>query len=258
METRRMVMEGLTVLVYRDRRELGAAVGRIVAERLRALLEKQRTVRAVFASAASQREFLGALSAASGIEWRRVVAFHLDEYIGLPVGHPQSFGQFLREQLFDQVKIGQAHLMDGMADPEEECRRYGALLEEVPLDLACIGIGENGHLAFNDPHVADFEDPVQVKVVEPDAVSRRQQVNEKSMATLGEMPRKAYTMTMPAILAAREVFCMAPGKSKAEAVRRTLSDPVSTACPATALRRHREATLFLDEDSAERVDTVWS
>jgi glucosamine-6-phosphate deaminase len=185
METRRMVVEGLMVLVYRDCRELGAAAGRTVADRLRALLEKQRTVRAVFASAASQREFLGALSAASGVEWWRVVAFHLDEHIGLPVGYPQSFGQFL---------------------------------EDAPLDLACIGLGENGHLAFNDPHVA-------------------------------------YTMRIPAILSARSIYCMAPGKSKAEAVRRTLSDPVSTDCPATALRCHREATLFLDEDSAERVDT---
>jgi glucosamine-6-phosphate deaminase len=145
--------------------------------------------------------------------------------------------------------------MDGMADPEGECRRYAALLEEAPLDVACIGIGENGHLAFNDPHVADLADPVKVKVVEPDEVSRGQQVREKSMPTLGEMPRRAYTMTMPAILAARSVYCMVPGKSKAEAVRRTLADPVSTACPATALRGHPDATLFLDEDSAERADT---
>lgn len=250
-----MLLEGLTVLVYRDRRELGEAAGRAVADRLRRVLGTQRTASAVFASAASQVEFLEELSKAPGIEWRRVVAFHLDEYIGLPVGHPRSFGQFLRERLFDRVQVGRAHLMDGMADPEEECRRYGALLGEAPLDLACIGIGENGHLAFNDPHVADFGDPAKVKVVEPDAVSRQQQVNEKSMPALGEMPRKAYTMTMPAILGARSVYCMVPGKSKAEAVRRALSDPVSTACPATALRRHREAALFLDEDSAERMDT---
>lgn len=250
-----MRVDGLTVRVFRDRRELGQAAGQVAAERLRELLAARRTVSAVFASAASQVEFLEELARAPGIEWRRVVAFHLDEYIGFPVGHARSFGQFLRERLFDRVGIGRAHLLDGMAEPEEECSRYGALLGEAPLDVACIGIGENGHLAFNDPHVADFDDPAKVKVVEPDAVSRQQQVNEKSMPALGEMPRRAYTMTMPAILAARTVYCMVPGKSKAEAVRRTLSDPVSTACPATALRGHRDAAIFLDGDSAERIDT---
>ncbi len=255
METRRLVVERLTVLVFRDRRELGREAARAAAERLRRILAAQRTARAVFASAASQVEFLDELSKAPGIEWRRVVAFHLDEYVGLPVGHPRSFGQFLRERLFDRVKVGRAQLLDGRADPEEECARYAALLEEGPLDVACIGIGENGHLAFNDPHVADFRDPVRVKVVEPDEVSRGQQVREKSMPALDEMPRRAYTMTMPAILAARSVYCMVPGRSKAEAVRRTLSDPVSTACPATALRGHPDAALYLDEESAERIDT---
>ena len=255
MENRKFVVDGLTAFVHGDRRELGEAAAAAVAGRLRELLGAQRGASAVFASAASQVEFLEALSRAPGIDWSRVTGFHLDEYLGFPVGHPRSFGQFLKERLFDRVKIGRAHLMDGLADPAAECARYGALLEQSPLDVACIGIGENGHLAFNDPHVADFADPVKVKVVEPDAVSRGQQVREKSMPSDGEMPRKAYTMTMPAILAARWVYCMVPGKSKAEAVRRTLVEPVSTACPAGALRRHGRAFLYLDEDSAERADT---
>jgi glucosamine-6-phosphate deaminase len=255
METRRARIGGIDVRVHSDRRSLGEAAGRAAAERLRSVLAARPRARAVFASAASQVEFLEQLSREPGIDWGRVEAFHLDEYLGLPVGHPRSFGRFLKDRLFDRVGIGRAHFMDGMADAAAECGRYGRLLGESPLDVACIGIGENGHLAFNDPHVADFEDPAPVKVVEPDAVSRQQQVNEKSMPALEEMPRRAYTMTMPAILAARAVYCMVPGKSKAEAVRRTLSGPISTACPASALRRHPDATLFLDEDSAERADT---
>ena len=179
-------------------------------------------------------------------DWSKVV-FHLDEYVGLPGDAPQAFGNYIRRHLLDAVKPGTIYFMNGnAADPQAECRRYSELLDENPLDIACIGIGENGHIAFNDPHVADFSDPVNAKLVELDLRSREQQVHDGCFATLGDVPTTAITMTIPAIVVAKSVFCIVPAASKADAARATVYDPVSTVCPATILRRHDCATLYLD------------
>ncbi len=235
----------LTVRIYDNRTELGRAAGQAVAGRLRELL-RTKDVSVVFASAPSQDEFLA--------ELRRVTAFHLDEYIGLKPSAPQAFAQFLRDRLLDHVRPGKFHPLDGLAaDLDAECRRYEALLRASPPDIACLGIGENGHLAFNDPPIADFNDPSWVKVVDLDPTSRRQQVNDGCFRTLDEVPTQALTLTLPAIFAAQSIYCMVPGERKADAVYQALAGPISTACPASGLRRHSSVNLFLDADSAHRL-----
>lgn len=235
---------------------MGAAAAAAGADALRSAIAVRGSASAVFASAPSQAEFLAGLADAPGIDWTRVIAFHLDEYVGLPGDAPQAFGQFLRDRLFDRVRPGTVHYLDGNApDPEAECARYAALLREQPLDVAFTGIGENGHIAFNDPHVADFDDPHAVKVVELDARSRAQQVHDGCFDRLEAVPHAALTMTMPAILAAPRILCMVPGPTKADAVRATLLGPIATECPASALRRHPDCTLYLDEQSASLLGT---
>jgi glucosamine-6-phosphate deaminase len=250
-EIRSFVVEKLKVMIFPDRRSMGKAAGRTVVTRMIDLLKKQKELYMVFASAPSQDEFLEELSQSPEIDWKRVVAFHLDEYVGLPSEAPQNFGYFLKVRLFDKVRPGKVYYINGMAkDLEAECKRYSALLKDHPLDIACVGIGENGHLAFNDPPVADFHDPLSVKVVELDPVSREQQVHDKTFPDIEGVPRKAITLTIPTVFSAGFIYCMVPAPTKAEAVRKTLEDPISTSCPATILRRHRNAILFLDKDSA--------
>lgn len=240
----------LKVRVCSDRLSMGAAAAEEAAATLREAVARAGRAAAVFAAAPSQEEFLAALREAPGVPWERVTAFHLDEYLGLGEDHPASFRRFLRERLFSPVRPGTVHLLRGDApDPEAEAARYAALLREHPLDLACLGIGENGHLAFNDPPVADFRDPKAVKVVELDLACRRQQVHDGCFPSLEDVPRHALTLTVPAILAARRIVCVVPGERKRRAVEQALLGPVSTACPASILRTHPEATLYLDVQS---------
>lgn len=249
--------DALRVEIFPSREALGEAAAGDVAERMRQCIAEEGKVTMVFASAPSQNEFLASLAAEPGIDWGKVVAFHLDEYVGLPGDAPQGFGNFLRRHLFDKVQPGTIFFMNGNApDPEAECRRYAELLEEYPLDIACIGIGENGHIAFNDPHVADFDDPVKVKLVQLDERSRMQQVHDGCFASLDDVPKTAITMTIPAIVAAAAVHCMVPGSTKAAAVRCTVQGPISTDCPASILRRHRDATLYVDMDSAAELKGI--
>lgn len=243
-----LVRDQLRVVVAADRAAMGAAAAAHATERLRGILEARPRARVIFAAAASQQDFLDFLAATPGIDWGRVDAFHLDEYVGLPKGDPRSFGRWLDEHIWSRVHPGRVELLDGgNPDPDAECARYGALLDDGGIDLALIGIGENGHLAFNDPHVADFDDPLTVKPVEIDETSRRQQVRDGAFDSLDEVPRLAMTVTMSAILASRATSVVVPGPQKAEAVHRTLDGPITTACPASALRLHRDAVLFLDE-----------
>jgi glucosamine-6-phosphate deaminase len=245
----------LNVAVHADRAALGRAAARAVAARMQEVL-RTRDVSVVFASAPSQNEFLAELSQAPGIAWDRVTAFHLDEYVGLAPTAPQAFAQFLRDRLWQRIRPRAFHALDGMAaDAEAECRRYEALLRAAPLDIACVGIGENGHLAFNDPP-ADLSEPSWVKVVDLDLVSRQQQVADGCFKVLDDVPAHALTLTIPAIYAAHSIFCMVPGQRKAEAVRRTLYDSVSPNCPASVLRQHPAATLYLDTDSARLIQPV--
>jgi glucosamine-6-phosphate deaminase len=254
---RAFAVEKLQVKLFSNRREMGKAAGQSVAEKMKEILRVRETLSIVFASAPSQNEFLEELSQSPGIDWNRVTAFHLDEYVGLSSEVPESFGNFLRTRLFEKVRPGRVYYLNGMEkDLEAECKRYAGLLKDHPLDVACIGIGENGHLAFNDPPFADFQDPLLVKIVELDLVSRQQQVRDGCFQNLEEVPQKAITLTIPAILSAKFIYCMVPAHSKAEAVKRTLQDSVSTDCPATILRKHENAILFLDKESAKLAHSV--
>ena len=245
----------LAVEIHPDRAALGRAAGQAVAAHLRALLAKQGGARVIFACAPSQDEFLAALIAASrtaelGFDWSRVTAFHMDDYVGFAADHPQSFRRYLRAHLLDHVAVGAFHPLPAERPPAVACAAYAALLAAAPIDLICLGIGENGHLAFNDPPVADFDDPALVKVVALDEACRRQQVNDGCFPTLTDVPTHALTLTLPVFREARRLSVHVPGPRKAAAVRATLRDPRSTACPATLLRDHPDATLYVDEAAA--------
>jgi glucosamine-6-phosphate deaminase len=251
-----MKVDKLQARVYADRRALGRAAAADVAAKMRELLAA-KPISMIFAAAQSQVEFLETLVTVKGIDWSRVTAFHMDEFTGLPGTAPQSFGRYLRDRLFDKVRPGKVHYLDGMAqDIEKECARYSALLQQSRPDITCLGIGENGHLAYNDPPYADFNDPKLVKRVLIDDASRQQQVNEGCFPALKDVPRDAMTLTIPALLAAPWIFGMVPGPRKAAAVKRTLDGPISTECPATILRRHDHVVLYLDQDSSKLADTA--
>lgn len=248
---REFQVDRLNVQVYESRQEMGRQAALQAAEHLRALLREQEAVRAVFAAAPSQTEFLQELCAQPGIDWKRVQGFHMDEYEGLGRDRAESFGRFLAERVFDRLPFGAVEYINGTAeDMEAECLRYAGLLDRAPIDVVFLGIGENGHIAFNDPAVADFHDGRRVKLVELDQVCRQQQVNDKCFQALEQVPRRAVTLTVPTLFEARRLFCVVPAASKAWAVRHTLLGPVSEACPASILRRHPAAALYLDEESA--------
>lgn len=239
----------IDVHVFKARQEMGVAAGQAVEEKILELLNRQEELRMIFAAAPSQNELLDYLRHSACIPWQRITAFHMDEYIGLPQDAPQLFANFLKEKLFDHVAFKAVHLIRGNNDSREECRRYAALLTEKPIDIVCMGIGENGHIAFNDPPVADFNDPEVVKVVALDQVCRQQQVNDGCFSTLEEVPRQAITLTVPTLMKGQFLYCVVPGKNKREAVAKTLYDPLSTECPASILKMHPNCHLYLDEAS---------
>jgi glucosamine-6-phosphate deaminase len=247
---RRLDVAGIDVQIFADKCALGAAAAGFVAGQLGRAIVARGEAAVVFATGASQYEFLDALREVGGVDWPRITAFHLDEYLGLPAHHPASFRRYLRERLFDDLPFGAIHLIEGDgADPAGECRRYGGLLARHEIDLACIGIGENGHLAFNDPP-ADFHAPELVHVVSLDAACRRQQVGEGHFAAIEDVPGQALSLSIPAIMSARTISCVVPDARKAEAVRCALEGEVSPRCPASVLRRHGDCHLFLDVHSA--------
>jgi len=239
----------LQVEVYENRAYLGKAACKEGSERILEILKKKGSARMIFAAAPSANEFLEELTKVKEIDWSKITVFHMDEYIGLPANAPQTFSNFLKRSIFDKVNPGTIHLIDGQNDPEKECARYGALLNEAPIDIVFMGIGENGHIAFNDPPVADFNDPFDAKVVELDAVCRRQQVNDGCFDSLDEVPTHAITLTIPALLRSDKQYCIVPGPTKKEAVSKTLYGPITTECPASILRTQSSCTLFLDIDS---------
>ena len=246
-------VDQLQVRVFANRQAMGLAAAADVVRAVEKLFLKKKYVNIVFAAAPSQNELLAGL-VGSGLDWSRVRAFHMDEYIGLPADAPQGFGNFLRRGLFSRVPFREVFYLDGVTmQTAAECQRYGDLLRKYPPDIVCMGIGENCHLAFNDPPVADFKDPYLVKVVELDAACRQQQVNDGCFAALGEVPHEALTLTIPALIQAPEVFCVVPGPRKAEAVGHTLMAEVGTAYPSTILRTHPRARLYVDEAAAALV-----
>lgn len=247
---KKFLQDKLEVRVYPDRTQMGLAAARDVKNKMAELLQTRDEINMIFAAAPSQNEVLATLAADETIEWNRVNAYHMDEYIGLAADAPQGFGNFLKARLFDRVPFKSVHRIDPTAtDPEREAARYAALLAAAPADIVVMGIGENGHIAFNDPPVADFRDPRAVKAVALDEVCRRQQVNDGCFARLEDVPRYALTLTVPTLVAAPWLFCIVPAKTKAKAVYETINGAIDEHCPASILRTHDHAILYLDADS---------
>jgi glucosamine-6-phosphate deaminase len=239
----------LAIHVAESRTAMGAHAAADIAREIRSCLSAQPGVRMIFAAAPSQSEMLAALCAEKEIDWSRVTAFHMDEYLGLPSDAPQCFGMWLRRAIFDHLPFAAVHLIETGDDPMKTAADYAAKLSAAPIDIVCCGIGVNGHLAFNDPP-ADFDDPLTVKVVELDAQCRQQQVDDACFAALSDVPTHALTITVPGLLAAHALFCTVPGAIKKDAVERTLFGPIDPMCPASALRTHPRCSLYLDPDSA--------
>jgi len=244
-------VDRLHVVVHADEAALARAAADEAAGCIRAAVAERGVAHAMLATGNSQLRFIDSLVADTpDVPWSRVVVFHMDEYVGVGPDDPAGFRRWIRERIGDRVRARAVHYLDGLADPVAECGRYAALLQAHPLDLCCLGIGENGHLAFNDPPVADFTDPLDVKVVELDRACRLQQVGEGHFPNVDAVPTFAMTVTVPALLRARTVLAVVPEGRKAAAVGAALEGPVSTACPASALRTAQRAILHLDPGSA--------
>ncbi|HEY7949139.1 MAG TPA: glucosamine-6-phosphate deaminase [Acidimicrobiales bacterium] len=256
-DTEIRVVDRMPVIVHPDSVALGRAAADEAAATLRGAVSARGVAHAMFATGNSQLAFIEALvGATADVPWSDVVVFHMDEYVGVGPDHQAGFQHWIRQRIVDRVRPRAAHYLDGLADPGGECDRYAQLLRTHPLDLCCLGIGENGHLAFNDPPVADFSDPLDVKVVELDTACRRQQVNEGHFPSIGDVPREAVTVTIPALLRAISVLAIVPEARKAEPVRSALLGPLSTACPASVLRTQPQVTLHLDPGSAHALAWV--
>ncbi len=249
--TREFKKDKLEIKCYGSRESMGEAAACDAANTVRELLKQKDEVNMIFAAAPSQNEMLAALIREKGIDWTRVNAFHMDEYIGLPADAPQGFGNFLKERIFSRLPLKSVHYLNGQCtNREAECRRYSELLEAFPVDVVCLGIGENGHIAFNDPSVADFHDSKLVKVVGLDSVCRGQQVHDGCFKELADVPTHALTLTIPALTRGKHMFCVVPASTKAQAVRRMVEGDIAEACPASILRLHEHAVLYLDGESS--------
>lgn len=248
------IKDQLKIHRFDTRKQMGAAAAAMVADKIRELLSVQEHLNIIFAAAPSQQEFLETLAQDATIPWNRINAFHMDEYAGLHPDAPQGFGNFLKARLFGKVPFRAVHYINGnAADLDQECARYAALLEKEGVDIVNMGIGENTHIAFNDPHVADFEDPATVKVVDLDQACRQQQVNDGCFTALDEVPTHALTLTVPALFRGRFIYCMVPGPTKAEAIYHTINAPIAAEHPSTILRRHSRAHLFIDAGSGAKL-----
>jgi glucosamine-6-phosphate deaminase len=236
------------VRVFSDKRSLSQAAAEQAALAVSSAIRARGHARIIVATGASQLDFLEALTSAQDIDWQRVELFHLDEYIGLPLNHPASFRKYLSERLINKVGIRRSHLLDGNADPQEAVRSVGEALRSAPIDVAFVGIGENGHLAFNDPP-ANFETEEPYLIVELDEPCRRQQVGEGWFKDISEVPASAISMSVRQILKADEIICIVPDARKAQAVKLCLEGEIGPMAPASILRTHPRATIFLDTDS---------
>src|SRR5699024_4794337 len=255
-ESRTLTDDSLAVQVYNTKETMGEAAAEFVAGNIQSVLEEKEQVNLMLATGASQFAFLDAYKRIDSVDWSRITTFHLDEYIGIRSDHKASFRKYLHERIIDEVQPKEAYFLNGDApDIAEEIKRYEQLLKSNPIDVACIGIGENGHIAFNDPPIADFEDPHLVKVVQLDNKSRHQQVGEGWFDSIDDVPRQALSLTIPAIMQSNVISCVVPDIRKAGAVYDALYGPVSTDCPASILRTHPNAVLFLDRNSASRLKT---
>jgi len=241
----------LNIKVFGTREEMGAAAAAHAAGSMIALATAKDTLPIIFATGASQLATLAALTATPGLPWNKVVGFHMDEYLGIDDTHPASFQRYLRENLTSKVAMREFHgIMGTPASAEQTCSAYAAMLRSHAPKLCLLGIGENGHLAFNDPAEADFNDPLDIRIVELDDVCRGQQFSEGWFPSLAEVPHRAITLTIPTLFRVPELILSVPGPRKAHIVKRTLEETISTACPATIMRTHPNATVYLDGESA--------
>jgi len=247
-------VDNLDVAIYETSIEMGKAAADFVQKKLVEAIAEKGSANLILATGASQFKFLEALKE-KDIEWQKITVFHLDEYKDISDSHPASFRKYLKDRILDAVKPKKIHFLNGDAeDVEAEMSRYSEVLKNHPIDIACIGIGENGHIAFNDPPVADFNDPKLVKLVALDEACRNQQLGEGWFPTFDDVPKQALTLTITAILNCKAISCVVPDERKAQAVYNTLYHDISTDCPATILRRHTETKLFLDAASAFKID----
>ena len=250
-------VEAMKVEVHPSRAAAGAAAALASAEALEKLEQTRGSIGVIFATGASQLATLDAITSIDKLPWDRIRGFHMDEYIGISADHPASFRRYLREKLTHKVKMKEFFEVDGSApNPEQTAQEYAAKLRSADPQLCLLGIGENGHLAFNDPPVADFNDPLDVKIVHLDAVCRQQQVAEGWFKRSEDVPARAITLTIPALFRVPKLIVSVPGSRKAAIMRRTIEEPISTECPATILRTHPDVTVYLDVDSAAELDGV--
>lgn len=240
------------IVVFENRAQMGTAAGKEIACRIRELQKQKQEVNIMFAAAPSQNEVLGQLLSERGIDWTAVNALHMDEYIGISSNHPAGFANFLKSKIFSKLPFKKIFCMDSTAsDPGMEAVRYADILKSHPLDICILGIGENGHVAFNDPGVADFEDTKLVKIVEIDERCRQQQVNDGCFDSIVQVPPRALTVTIPGLISADYMYCCVPGAAKAEAVHDLINKGISLACPASILTQKPNTNIYLDADSAK-------
>jgi len=243
-------VSGAAIRVLADPSALADAAAADAAAIVRDAVAAHGRANVMFASGNSQIDFLHRLTADPAVPWPAVTGFHMDEYVGIAGDHPASFGRYMQDRIVARTAIAAFHVIDGTAPPADECDRYAALLDAHPLDLCVMGIGENGHLAFNDPPVADFDDPVALKVVHLDDACRRQQVGEGHFPDIDAVPATAITVTIPALLRATRLMVIAPDARKAAPVAAAFTGPVTTACPASVLQTTDHATVYLEPASA--------
>lgn len=244
--------DALTIKKYDTREEMGRAAAMDAEGVVCRLIREKGEINMIFAAAPSQNEMLAGLLSSEKIDWGCVNALHMDEYVGLPEGDSHSFGAYLYDHIFSHKSFKSIHYI-GSGDPDAVCARYAEILKKYPVDVVCLGIGENGHIAFNDPWVADFKDPKPVKIVALDDMCRQQQVNDGCFPDLDSVPTHAVTLTIPALTAAKYMFCVVPGATKTAAVTNTVEGPVTEDCPATIMRNHSGAILYCDAQSGKNI-----
>ena len=250
-----MQKDNLKVEIYDTDTEMGQAAAVFAASKLIKAIKENGKANLILATGASQFKFLQAFKENKEIDWSKVTVFHLDEYKGMSIEHPASFRKYLKERILDDVKPAKVYYLEGDSDDiEKTVEEYQELLKTHPVDVACIGIGENGHIAFNDPPVADFNDPKLVKVVELDEACRKQQLGEGWFPTFDDVPTHALSLTITAIMNCKTISCVVPDERKSEAVYNTIYSPIETSCPATILRKHPDTVLFLDKFSASKIE----
>lgn len=255
MEVKHFEVGTMKLEIHPSQKAAGEAAARSAAEALKQLDHDRSEIAVIFATGASQLDTLHALTSMPDLPWKKVHGFHLDEYLGMDENHPASFRRYLRKNLTDRVPMGEFSAIDGSSSDSDRVRqKYVQELREAAPQLCLLGIGENGHLAFNDPSEANFNDPEAMKVVTLDAACRQQQLAEGWFETFEDVPERALTLTIPTLLKVPKLIVSVPGRRKAQSVRRTLAEPISTSCPATILRAHPDVTIYLDQESASELD----